>query len=80
MGADADVTLYTPSENYQEMFELPRMVIKAGEVIVDGGEIRATPDGVALHNAPAFDVERLPAVEEWFNKHYSLRFKNYALT
>jgi formylmethanofuran dehydrogenase subunit A len=77
-GADADVTIYTPSQNYQEMFELPRMVIKAGETIVDQGEIRATPAGVALHNAPAFDVDRLPEVEQWFEKHYSLRFKNYA--
>jgi formylmethanofuran dehydrogenase subunit A len=55
------------------------MVIKAGEVIVDQGEIRATPDGVALHNAPAFDEDRLPALETWFNDHYSLKFKNYAL-
>ncbi|WP_428306452.1 formylmethanofuran dehydrogenase subunit A [Lacipirellula sp.] len=79
-GADADVTIYTPNENYQEMFELPRMVLKAGETIVDQGEIRATPAGVALHNAPAFDVERLPEVEKWFESHYSLRFKHYALT
>ncbi|QDT75417.1 formylmethanofuran dehydrogenase subunit A [Lacipirellula limnantheis] len=78
-GADADVTIYTPSENYQEMFELPRMVIKAGETIVDQGELRATPDGVALHNAPAFDQDRLPALESWFNDHYSLKIKNYAL-
>lgn len=79
-GADADVTIYTPSENYQEMFELPRMALKAGETIVDQGEIRATPAGVALHNAPAFDVERLPEVEKWFESHYSLRFKHHALT
>ena len=73
------MTIYTPDANYETMFALPRMVIKAGETIVDQGEIRATPDGVALHNAPAFDEERLPQVEQWFNDHYSLRFKNYAL-
>ena len=39
-GADADLTIYTPDENKQTMFELPRYVIKAGEIIVDGGEIR----------------------------------------
>ena len=80
VGADADVTIYTPDDNYETMFALPRMVIKGGETIVDQGEIRATPDGVAIHNAPAFDAERLPQLEAWFNDHYSLRFKNYALT
>ncbi len=28
-GADADITIYTPHENKETMFELPRMVIKA---------------------------------------------------
>ena len=47
------------------------MVLKGGETIVDGGEIRATPAGRTLANAPAFDAERLPAVREWFEEHYS---------
>ena len=29
-GADADITIYTPHENKETMFELPRYVIKAG--------------------------------------------------
>ena len=44
-GADADVTIYTPNENKETMFELPRIVIKAGEVIVEEGELRAAPIG-----------------------------------
>src|SRR5262249_34869142 len=44
-GADADITIYTPDANQETMFELPRYVIKAGEIIVDKGEIREPIDG-----------------------------------
>ena len=40
VGADADVTIYTPRADSKAMFELPRFVIKAGEIIVEQGEIR----------------------------------------
>jgi formylmethanofuran dehydrogenase subunit A len=78
VGADADVTLYLPDENRETMFQLPRQVLKAGEIIVDGGEIRATPAGDTLATAPEYDAERLPAIREWFEQHYSIRFGNYA--
>jgi formylmethanofuran dehydrogenase subunit A len=78
-GADADVTIYTPDDDRQQMFELPRMVIKAGEVIVDQGEIRATPDGKTLCVGPTYDEDRLPDIRAWFEKHYSVQFGNYAI-
>ncbi len=77
VGADADVAFYSPSDDRQAMFELPRLVLKAGETIIDGGEIRATPAGGTLAVAPAYDAERLPAVRQWFDDHYSIRFANY---
>jgi formylmethanofuran dehydrogenase subunit A len=77
IGADADVTLYSPNDNREAMFQLPRLVLKGGETIVDDGEIRATSAGGALSLAPAFDAERLPAVRRWFEEHYSVRFANY---
>jgi formylmethanofuran dehydrogenase subunit A len=76
-GADADVAIYTPDENYEAMFELPRIVIKAGEIIVEQGEIRGTPRGSTLFNTPSYDAGRLAAVRQWFEEHYSLRFANY---
>jgi formylmethanofuran dehydrogenase subunit A len=77
VGADADIAIYTPNDNREAMFELPRQVIKAGEMIVEQGEIRATPQGGTLFNTPGYDTERVPAVKEWFEDHYSLRFANY---
>ncbi len=41
VGADADVTIYTPSANKRAMFEMPRFVLKAGQVVVEQGEVRA---------------------------------------
>ena len=57
-GADADVTIYTPDDNKQTMFELPRFVIKAGRVIVEQGEIREPTVGKTLHVAPDYDRGR----------------------
>jgi formylmethanofuran dehydrogenase subunit A len=77
VGADADVTIYTPNANQEEMFALPRMVIRRGEVVVEEGELRAAPTGEAIALAPAFDPDREPAIRAWFERHYSLRAANF---
>ncbi len=78
VGADADVTLYLPSDNREAMFQLPRLVLKGGETIVDDGEIRAAPAGQTFTTTPTYDAERVPALRDWFEQHYSIRFANYA--
>ncbi|HLJ10055.1 MAG TPA: formylmethanofuran dehydrogenase subunit A, partial [Planctomycetaceae bacterium] len=55
VGADADIAIYTPSADKLAMFELPRYVLKAGEIVVEQGEIRQESFGRTLHVAPAFD-------------------------
>lgn len=77
VGADADITVYTPNPDLQLMFELPRMVIKAGEVIVEQGEVRGTREGKLLHVAPTWDESHTPDIREWFEKYYTLQFSNY---
>jgi len=79
IGADGDVTLYQPEVNIQRMFELPRYLIRRGEVIVDDGELRSQSAGEVLHVAPEFDDGCLPHISDWFNDHYSIRFANYAI-
>lgn len=76
-GADADITIYQPEDDLQRMFELPRYVIRRGEVVVDGGEVRASPDGKLLHVAPEYDEACVPDIQEWFEKNYSIQFRNY---
>ena len=79
-GADADITIYTPHDNKETMFELPRMVIKGGELIVEQGEVRSAPIGRTLHVAPEFDSQRLVHIQEWFEQYYSIRFRNYPVS
>ncbi len=76
-GADADITIYSPHENKQQMFELPRYVIKSGRVLVDDGDIREDFYGKTLTVQPGFDPDFLPIIEKWFDQYYSIRFRNY---
>jgi formylmethanofuran dehydrogenase subunit A len=79
-GADADITIYTPDDNQETMFELPRFVIKGGQVIVEQGEIREPVYGKTLHVAPEYDVGIEPDIAEWFEKYYSIQFRNYPVS
>lgn len=76
-GADADVTIYTPDENAETMFQLPRLVIKAGEVIVEQGELRTPVGGKTLHVQPEYDVDVESDIRKWMEESYSLQFNNY---
>jgi len=77
IGADADITVYTPNSDIQTMFALPRFVFKAGELIVEHGEIRRVPYGPALCVEPVYDPAILRHVEPWFEEHYAMRFASY---
>jgi formylmethanofuran dehydrogenase subunit A len=76
-GADGDVTIYQPNADRTRMFELPRWVLKAGEVIVDNGEVRAEAFGRTLHVQPEFDAAALPDIQKWFEANYTIQFANY---
>jgi formylmethanofuran dehydrogenase subunit A len=76
-GADADITIYTPHENKETMFEMPRMVIKSGRVMIEDGEIRDPFIGKTLHVAPEYDRDVESDIQEWFEKYYSIRWRNY---
>jgi formylmethanofuran dehydrogenase subunit A len=79
-GADADVTIYTPDADPRQMFELPRHVIKAGQLIVEDGELRYPATGQTLHVSPQLDPGRLPHLAAWCDDHYSIRFRNYPVS
>jgi formylmethanofuran dehydrogenase subunit A len=77
VGADADITIYTPGADKRAMFELPRYVIKGGEVVVEKGEIRQDLYGRTLHVAPAYDEGRVADIKKWFETYYTIQFANY---
>lgn len=79
-GADADITVYTPNVDRRAMFELPRYVFKAGELIVEHGEIRRVRYGPTVCVEPPYDPAAVPHIRDWFEDSYTLRFANYAVT
>jgi formylmethanofuran dehydrogenase subunit A len=76
-GADADITIYTPRENKETMFELPRIVIKSGRVMIENGEVRDPFIGKTLHVAPDYDRDVESDIQEWFEQYYSIGWRNY---
>lgn len=80
IGADADICVYNPSDNFEEMFALPRMVIKSGHVLIEDTEIRNTVSGKTIVANPKYDDQRQPEIEAWFNREYSLNVANYGIS
>jgi len=79
IGADADIAVYTPSDDRKAMFELPRYVFKSGKLIVESGEIRLAPYGPTLVSRPGYDEGAIPHIRQWFEAAYTLQFDNYAV-
>ncbi len=61
------------------MFQLPRYVINGGKIAVDDGEIRDTSIGTLKHVVPEYDEETTPMIEKWFEKNYTVSFRNYQI-
>jgi formylmethanofuran dehydrogenase subunit A len=77
VGADADLVIYEEEADIAKMFSHPRYVLKGGEIVIEDGEIRSTPDGRELLFQPTYD----PAIEEFirprFEDCYTMSFENY---
>src|SRR6516164_8919952 len=55
VGADADVTIYNENPDGELMFRYPRYVIKAGEIVVEEGDIKSSRQGREFVVKPTFD-------------------------
>lgn len=78
-GADADITLYQPDDDRERMFQFPRYVIKAGQIVIDDGSFSASPNGKTFYVAPSFDEGAIPDIQQWFETHYTIQFANYPI-
>ena len=79
IGADADVTIYARDADISRMFSTPRFVVKAGELVVEEGQLRRAPDGRRLHVRPAFDPAVERGIEDYFDRYGTVAFENYAV-
>ena len=68
-GADGDVTIYQPSNDFRKMFAMPRWVVKSGLVIVDDTEIRNLAVGVTHRcNVQELEKEALEPIRRWWDE------------
>ncbi len=80
VGADADICIYDPNPDFQKMFELPRMVVKAGNILVDDTEIRQTVSGRTIVSSPEYDSQRDQQIETWLDENYSLNADHFGIS
>jgi formylmethanofuran dehydrogenase subunit A len=76
-GADADVTIYHDRADREEMFATPRYVLKAGELVVEDGELRRADDGLLLSANADFDSDVTGVLEPLFGERYTVAFEHY---
>jgi formylmethanofuran dehydrogenase subunit A len=76
-GADADVTIYDDREDREEMFAMPRYVIKGGRVVVRDGELVEALSGDLLRVAAPHDPAIEDVLRERFEERYTVQFDNY---
>ncbi|MGH8598464.1 MAG: amidohydrolase family protein, partial [Gammaproteobacteria bacterium] len=80
IGARGDITVYTDNPNRERMFGQPRLVFKAGELIVRDGKIVATPRGLTHVTRPEFDpgIERV--LDDYFDQYMTVRRRNFMVS
>jgi len=76
-GADADVTIYDDRPDREEMFSMPRCVIKGGRVVVRDGELVEALAGDLLRVDVPHDPDVEDVLRDQFDEHYTVRFENY---
>jgi formylmethanofuran dehydrogenase subunit A len=77
VGADADVTVYTPNADWSVMFATPRFVVKGGTVVVEEGHLRRAPTGSRLHVRPDYDRAVEGPLRAFFDRYATVAFDNY---
>jgi formylmethanofuran dehydrogenase subunit A len=77
VGADADVTIYDDRADREEMFSMPRYVIKGGRVVVRDGELVEALAGDLLRVAAPHDPAVEDVLRERFEERYTVQFDNY---
>ncbi|HUY35759.1 MAG TPA: formylmethanofuran dehydrogenase subunit A [Pirellulales bacterium] len=77
VGADADVVIYDHDPDAARMFGSPRYCIKSGQIVLEDGEIRETPQGRAFIVQPGYDEGIEEFLRPLFQQYYTMSFDNY---
>jgi formylmethanofuran dehydrogenase subunit A len=74
------VAIYNRNADVAAMFSYPRYVIKGGEVVVEEGELRQSPDGRQFAVKPQYDEAIEDYLRPLFQQHYTMSFENYPVS
>jgi formylmethanofuran dehydrogenase subunit A len=80
VGADADVTIYTPLDDREKMFARPRYVLKDGEIVVRDGKLVRERPGRTLYVEPPYDPAIETDLRAYFEEYYTMSFDNYPVS
>ena len=79
-GADADITVYRKTGNYEEMFAKPAYVIKDGEIVVKDGKVIKQVFGKTFYVQPESGHANIrDDLEDFFKNYYTLNIANYPM-
>lgn len=73
VGADADVAVYLPHDDKEQMFRFPKYVLQRGEMLIDNGEFRIVTPGEILRSAPAYDADCDRSLRQWWDSTLTVR-------
>jgi len=76
-GGIADIAVYTPNDNKENMFNRAAMVFKNGHLVVREGDIVARLSGKAQTILPDYDASIRRTVKLHFDHFYSLSLHNF---
>lgn len=71
-GARADITVYSPHRNPEQMFAKPRYVFKNGELVARNGRVIAAPAGDLHVVRPPFDAQIERHLERHFRRYMGI--------
>lgn len=75
-GADADIVVYQPAPQIDQMFAKPRYVFKNGELIVKEGKVLTMPQSYTHTVKPEYDASIEKIIKAHYQDHRSVSFEN----
>jgi formylmethanofuran dehydrogenase subunit A len=79
-GAAADITVYTPHDDKERMFEKPYYVFKDGTLVARNGRIVKVTDGGTHTLRPAFEKSVLKPLRAYFEQFHTVRLENFRVS
>ena len=78
-GADADICVYSPNDDKREMFALPYLVMRGGEIVLEDGEIRNMTPTSTLYVSRAYDHAAIGDVHDWVRDELCISPANFPI-